>query len=42
MNDYDFNSLTVILVSNDVAEFHCTYTNHDGHLGVILLFQKSE
>lgn len=41
MNDYDLNTLAVVLASAGVEEFSCSYTRHDGHLGIVLLFQKT-
>ncbi len=40
MNNYDLNSILLKLHENNCGHVYVRFTNHGGHLGIILFFQK--
>jgi 2-polyprenyl-3-methyl-5-hydroxy-6-metoxy-1,4-benzoquinol methylase len=40
MNDYDLNRLLRVLQANHVQDIHAEFTDHGGHIGLILYFQR--
>jgi SAM-dependent methyltransferase len=40
MNDYDLKRVFRIMQTHRVGDFHAEYTDHGGHLGLVLYFKK--
>ena len=40
MNPYPLNQVLYLLQTTGVREFHAEFTNHGGHLGLVLYFTK--
>lgn len=41
INPYNINRLLLLIQRNSICDFYAQYTNHGGHLGILLFFRKS-